>query len=271
MDDAARLFDDADAGARLPPRGRGRRHRREPREPRPLLVREPDDGRARARAGAAARRRRSSSSRARSAPTRSSRRCRSARTTSGTATRRRRTRRTASRRRRSSSARRRTASSTGSNAIFLLPVEPLRAARQLRPRDVARHPGADPQDGRGARATRSCSGATARRRASSSTSTTASRASSSPPSATTAPDPVNLGTGERDLDPRARGARSPTLTGFEGGIGWDTSKPNGQPRRSLDATRARELFGFEAQTSLREGIERTVAWYRTAVAGVGTT
>ena len=73
------------AGARLPPRRRGRRHRREPRQPRPLLVREPDDGRARARAGAAARGRASSSSPARSARTRSSRRCRSARTTSGTA------------------------------------------------------------------------------------------------------------------------------------------------------------------------------------------
>ena len=42
--------------------------------------------------------------------------------------------------------------------------------------------------------------------------------------------------------------------------------PNGQPRRSLDASRARELFGFEARTPLREGIERTVAWYRSTVA-----
>ena len=74
----------------------------------------------------------------------------------------------------------------GLDAIFLLPDEPLRAARQLRPRDVARHPGAHPQDGR-VRATRSCSGATARRRASSSTSTTASTGSCWPPSATTAP------------------------------------------------------------------------------------
>ena len=38
--------------------------------------------------------------------------------------------------------------------------------------------------------------------------------------------------------------------------------PNGQPRRSLDASRARELFGFEARTPLREGLERTIAWYR---------
>ena len=56
-DDAERLFDDARPEHRLPPRGRGRRDRREPREPRPLLVREPDHGRARARALAAARRR----------------------------------------------------------------------------------------------------------------------------------------------------------------------------------------------------------------------
>ena len=54
------------------------------------------------------------------------------------------------------------------------------------------------------------------------------------------------------------------MTGFEGEIAWDTSMPNGQPRRSLDASRAGELFGFRARTSLREGIERTVAWYRAA-------
>jgi GDP-L-fucose synthase len=52
------------------------------------------------------------------------------------------------------------------------------------------------------------------------------------------------------------------LTGFEGDLVWDTSMPNGQPRRSLDTTRARELFGFEARTPLREGLARTVAWYR---------
>jgi len=52
------------------------------------------------------------------------------------------------------------------------------------------------------------------------------------------------------------------LTGFAGEIDWDTSMPNGQPRRSLDASRARELFGFKACTPLREGLERTIAWYR---------
>jgi GDP-L-fucose synthase len=53
-----------------------------------------------------------------------------------------------------------------------------------------------------------------------------------------------------------------TETGFAGEIRWDASRPNGQPRRRLDTTRARELFGFTAEVPLREGIARTVAWYR---------
>jgi GDP-L-fucose synthase len=54
--------------------------------------------------------------------------------------------------------------------------------------------------------------------------------------------------------------------GFQGRIRWDASMPNGQPRRSLDASRARELFGWSAHTPLREGIARTVAWYRESAA-----
>jgi GDP-L-fucose synthase len=84
------------------------------------------------------------------------------------------------------------------------------------------------------------------------------------------PDPVNLGAA-REISIRELADLIAETTAYEGAITWDTSKPNGQPRRSVDATRARELFGFEAKTSLREGIERTVAWYRTAVAGVRTT
>ena len=81
-------------------------------------------------------------------------------------------------------------------------------------------------------------------------------------------EPVNLGAGrEIRIDELAELIRE--VTGFAGRIVWDTEKPGGQPRRSVDATRARELFGFEARTPLREGIERTVAWYRSAVAGVG--
>jgi GDP-L-fucose synthase len=51
------------------------------------------------------------------------------------------------------------------------------------------------------------------------------------------------------------------LTGFEGEIRWDTSKPNGQPRRKLDTSRAEELFGFKSQTTFAEGLQRTIDWY----------
>jgi GDP-L-fucose synthase len=74
-------------------------------------------------------------------------------------------------------------------------------------------------------------------------------------------DPVNLGTGEEiaigDLARLVRDA-----TGFRGTIRWDASRPNGQPRRRLDITRAEELFGFTAKVALEEGLARTVAWYR---------
>jgi GDP-L-fucose synthase len=76
-----------------------------------------------------------------------------------------------------------------------------------------------------------------------------------------APDPVNLGAG-KEISIRDLAELVASVTGFEGRITWDTSKPNGQPRRSVDATRARERFGFEARTPLRDGLERTVAWYR---------
>lgn len=52
--------------------------------------------------------------------------------------------------------------------------------------------------------------------------------------------------------------------GFSGELVWDTTKPNGQPRRMLDTSRARERFGFEAQTSFVDGIRETIAWYRQA-------
>ncbi len=74
-------------------------------------------------------------------------------------------------------------------------------------------------------------------------------------------DAVNLGTGA-EISIRELAELIAELTGFEGEIEWDSSMPNGQPRRSLDASRARELFGFEARTPLREGLERTIAWYR---------
>jgi GDP-L-fucose synthase len=77
-------------------------------------------------------------------------------------------------------------------------------------------------------------------------------------------EPVNLGTGQeisiRELAEVIAGA-----TGFRGEIVWDTSKPNGQPRRLLDVSRAEHSFGFRARMPFAEGIERTVAWYRQAV------
>jgi GDP-L-fucose synthase len=76
-------------------------------------------------------------------------------------------------------------------------------------------------------------------------------------------EPVNLGAG-KEISIRELAELVAELSGFEGEIRWDTSMPNGQPRRSLDATRARELFGFDARTPLREGLERTIAWYRAA-------
>jgi GDP-L-fucose synthase len=74
-------------------------------------------------------------------------------------------------------------------------------------------------------------------------------------------EPVNLGTGV-ETSIRELAETIAELTGFEGEIVWDTSMPNGQPRRSLDASKAEQLFGFRARTPLREGLERTVAWYR---------
>jgi len=74
------------------------------------------------------------------------------------------------------------------------------------------------------------------------------------------PSPVNLGVGQEitigevvDLIKE--------LTAYEGKIIWDTSKPDGQPRRSLDTTKAKEKFGFEAKTNFREGLKRTIDWY----------
>jgi len=74
--------------------------------------------------------------------------------------------------------------------------------------------------------------------------------------------PVNLGTGG-EISIRDLAELVADVTDFAGTITWDTSMPNGQPRRGLDASRARELFGWEARTPLREGLEQTVAWYRT--------
>jgi GDP-L-fucose synthase len=84
------------------------------------------------------------------------------------------------------------------------------------------------------------------------------------------PEPVNLGTG-REISIRELADLVAELTGYEGEIAWDPSKPNGQPRRKLDTSRAEALFGWSADTPLREGLERTVGWYRShAHAHAGT-
>ncbi len=74
------------------------------------------------------------------------------------------------------------------------------------------------------------------------------------------PDPVNIGTGG-EIAIRDLAELIAELTGFDGELVWDTSKPNGQPRRRLDTSRAEQMFGFRAGTKLREGLERTIAWY----------
>jgi GDP-L-fucose synthase len=74
------------------------------------------------------------------------------------------------------------------------------------------------------------------------------------------PEPVNIGTGV-EFSIRELAEVVGEVTGFDGEIRWDTSKPNGYPRRKLDTSRAEALFGFRSSTPLREGIERTVAWY----------
>jgi GDP-L-fucose synthase len=76
-------------------------------------------------------------------------------------------------------------------------------------------------------------------------------------------EPVNLGTGV-ETSIRELAETIADVTGFSGEIVWDTSKPNGQPRRQLDASRAERLFGFTAHTPLRDGLEKTVAWYRSS-------
>lgn len=75
------------------------------------------------------------------------------------------------------------------------------------------------------------------------------------------PDPVNLGTHE-EISIRDLVETICELMDFQGEIVWETDKPNGQPRRCLDTERAKERFGFVAQTSFRDGLRETIEWYR---------
>ncbi len=76
------------------------------------------------------------------------------------------------------------------------------------------------------------------------------------------PQPVNLGAGQ-EVTIRSLVETLARLCRFKGEIRWDSSKPDGQPRRMLDTSRAKELFGFEAKTSLEVGLRLTMAWYVT--------
>ena len=73
-------------------------------------------------------------------------------------------------------------------------------------------------------------------------------------------EPVNLGSGF-EISIKDLVHHIAKLTGFNGRIVWDTSKPNGQPRRRLDTSKAEQIFGFRAQTNFDEGLHRTVEWY----------
>ncbi len=75
------------------------------------------------------------------------------------------------------------------------------------------------------------------------------------------PEPLNLGTGE-EISIRDLIALICELMEFRGEIRWQTDKPNGQPRRCLDVSKARERIGFVAKVGLREGLQRTIDWYR---------
>ena len=77
-------------------------------------------------------------------------------------------------------------------------------------------------------------------------------------------DPVNLGSG-REISIRDLAETIAKACRFEGRLEWDASKPNGQPRRCLDTSRARERFGFVAGTSFQEGLRKTVEWYERKV------
>jgi GDP-L-fucose synthase len=80
------------------------------------------------------------------------------------------------------------------------------------------------------------------------------------------PEPVNLGSG-REISIRDLTELIAQVCGFTGRISWDTGKPNGQPRRCLDTSRAERLFGFQARTDFQEGLRQTIAWYWEKCAG----
>jgi len=75
------------------------------------------------------------------------------------------------------------------------------------------------------------------------------------------PDPVNVGSGF-EISIKDLVSHISELTGFRGKVVWDASKPDGQPRRCLDTSRAEKEFSFKAHTGFREGLEKTIEWYK---------
>jgi GDP-L-fucose synthase len=78
-------------------------------------------------------------------------------------------------------------------------------------------------------------------------------------------EPVNLGAG-REISIRELSEKIAALCDFKGTLEWDPTKPDGQPRRSLDVSRAKKLLGWSAKTPFEEGLKRTIAWYRESIA-----
>ena len=72
--------------------------------------------------------------------------------------------------------------------------------------------------------------------------------------------PINIGSG-REISIEALVNEVAYITGYKGGIVYDSAKPNGQPRRQLDVSKAKEAFGWESSTPLGEGLRKTVEWY----------
>jgi GDP-L-fucose synthase len=75
------------------------------------------------------------------------------------------------------------------------------------------------------------------------------------------PTPINLGTGS-EISIKNLVELIVKLVGFKGSIEWDATKPDGQPRRCLDTSRAEKLMGFRAKVGFEDGLKRTIEWYR---------
>ncbi len=78
------------------------------------------------------------------------------------------------------------------------------------------------------------------------------------------PEPVNIGAGF-EISIKDLALMIARLAGFKGRIIWDKTKPDGQPRRCLDTSRAEKEFGFKAQTKFEEGLRKTIEWYRGSI------